>query len=347
MSSVDFLRTVPLFAGLDPKDLDAFLLVFQPVGFSAGEPLVRQGQAADSAYILQSGTADVVTALPGGGEVMVATLGPGSVLGEMALIENATRFATVVARSTVASYALDRDAFRMLLAQRNNAAFQIQYRIARTLCARLRELNTRILASESPEHAAPPIERKAMRGERRAPSFDFRKFLPVLPVFHRFSAPAIDEFARQATVVEPGRGEILFEQGAPCNTWYIVVRGAVEISSALGGRQRRIGILGPGRLCGLLALIEEEPHSMTAVAREDSLLLELDRAAFETLYSGSGRLAGGFQDAVNRELLQALARTNNQLTRLISQARIRDARAREADVAELQRALGTQDCRAA
>ncbi len=348
MSSSHFLRTVPLFAGLAPNDLDALLGIFQPVAFGSGEFLVRQGHAADSAYILESGTADVITALPGGGEVIVATLGPGSVLGEMALIESASRFATVVARSAVTSHALDRDSFRMLLAQRNNAAFQIQNRIARTLCARLRELNARILANETPEHVAPPVGRMAASDARRgAPSFDYRAFLGLLPVFRRFSPAEIDEFARLATVIEPSRGEIVFEQGTPSKMWHILVRGAVEISNANGGRHRRIGILGPGRLCGLLALIEEQPHSMSAAAREKSLLLELDRPAFDRLYSGSDRLASRFQDAVNQELLQALARTNNQLMRLISQARIRDARTKAADVEELQRALGTQDCRTA
>jgi CRP-like cAMP-binding protein len=348
MSSSDFLRTVPLFAGLTPQDLDTFLGIFQPVAFRSGECLVRQGQAADSAYILESGTADVIAALPGGGEVTVATLGPGSVLGEMALIESATRSATVVARSAVTGHALDRDSFRLLLAQRNNAAFQIQNRIARTLCARLRELNARILANETSEHATPSVGRTAASGAGRgAPSFDYRAFLPLLPVFRRFSPAEIDEFARLATVIEPGRGEIVFEQGTPSMTWYILVRGAVEISNAHGGRHRRIGILWPGRLCGLLALIEERPHSMSAAAREKSLLLELDRPAFDRLYSGNDRLASRFQDAVNQDLLQALARTNNQLMRLISQARIRGARASAAVASELQRVLVTQDCRAA
>ena len=124
-----------------------------------------------------------------------------------------------------------------------------------------------------------------------------------------------------------------------------MVRGAVEIANARNGRQHRIGILGPGRLCGVLALAEGQSHSMSAVARENSTLLELGKPAFDGLFSGRDRVSGKFQDAVNQELLQALARTNNQLTRLISQARIRGAQARRAYVEDLQRALSTQDCR--
>ena len=166
------------------------------------------------------------------------------------------------------------------------------------------------------------------------------------PFFRRFASPEIDEFAGLAAVMQRRRGERVFEQGAAGTAWYIVVRGAVEIANAHDGRRRQVGILGPGRLCGLLALIEERPHSMSAVAREDATLMEFDRRAFERLYCGADRLSSRFQEAVNQELLTALARTNNHLARLISQARIRDARTR-ADVEALQQALGTQDCRLA
>lgn len=142
------------------------------------------------------------------------------------------------------------------------------------------------------------------------------------------------------------RGAVIFSEDAPSGAAYVVVRGAVEITRRNGGAQCRIGILGPGRLCGVLALIEGEPHSMSAAAREHATLLELKKTAFDRLFQGRDRLAVRFQDAINQELLQALSRTNNHLTRLISQARIRARSGAQVEVEELQRALCTQDCRA-
>jgi CRP-like cAMP-binding protein len=341
LAALELIRNIPLFAGLDASELGEFLRIFERIELASGACLVRQGQPADCALVMESGDADVITALPGGGEATVATLGPGSVLGEMALLESGTRSATVIARSSVAGYSVERDSFRMLLAQRNDVAFQIQKRITLTLCRRLRELNARILDADTPESAAPAMAAR-VGGARRAPAFEWRTFLPVLPLLHRFTPLEIDTFADLASVVELDRGEMLFEQGTPSAGCYLVVRGAVEIANTRDGRRHRIGILGPGRLCGVLALIEGQPHSMGAVARERATLLGLDKAAFDRLFSGSDRVASRFQDAINQELLRALARTNNQLTRLISQARIRAARK---EVEELQRALCTQDCR--
>lgn len=349
---LEVIKSIPLFAGLEPRELEDFLRIFRRVSFDMGACLVRQGQPADSAFILESGTAEVITALPGGGEAAVAQLGPGSVLGEMALLDSGVRSATVIARAPTSGHLVERDSFRALLAQCSPAVFKVQRCITLTLCQRLRALNARIVASSVPGNGSlPPQTAVAVAqtplGQRTGCAFDYRAFLPILPVFQRFSTEDIDELAAQATVFDLPRKQTIFNEGDTSLACYIVVRGAIEITAAADGQRRRIGILGPGRLCGVLALIDGRPHSMTAVAREHTTLMEIDRVAFARIYDDHTRLAARFHDAINQELLQALARTNNHLTRLISQARIRARHDARIDVEELRRALCTQDCRAA
>ena len=341
---------IPLFAGIEHAELAGFLRIFQPVAFAAGAHLVRQGQPADSAFIIESGSAEAVTALPGGGELTLATLGSGSMLGEMALLDTGVRAATVVTRTPVSAFLIERDGFRMLLAQRDRAAFTVQNRVTRSLCQRLRELNARIVAADAPESAAPPLSGESAdpAGMRRGTcSFDYRAFLPILPLFRRFNAGELEDFVRRTGVIELDRGQVLFRQGDPGQSAFVIVRGALEIQHAENGRRHRIGILGPGRLCGVLALIEGQVHSMSATAREATVLLEIAKPAFDGLFNGHDPVAAKFQDAINRELLQSLARTTIHLTRLISQARIRGGRQEQKKAEALQRALGTTECRAA
>jgi CRP/FNR family transcriptional regulator, cyclic AMP receptor protein len=293
---------------------------------------------------------NVMTRLPGGGEAGVATLGPGCVIGEMALLDSGLRSATVVAREPVAGYFLERDGFHMMLAQRNRAAFTIQGRITRTLCRRLRELNARIFACDAPENVAPAADETGVSAgalQRGRSSFDYRAFLSVLPMFKTFSTAEVDTFAGLTEVLEIGGGQLLFRQGEASATCYVVVRGALEVTGVQDGLRHRIGVLGPGRLCGVIALVEGRPHSLSAVARERATLLEIGKAAFDRLFTGDDRLAAKFQNAINHDLLQALARTNNHLTRLISQSRIRGGRQDRKQAEELQRALATEDCRTA
>jgi CRP-like cAMP-binding protein len=336
---------VPLFAGLDPEDLQFVLRVARRLEFAKGVLLVRQGQTADSALVMESGSASVVSLLPGGGEVVMSELGPGSVLGEMALLDSGVRSANVVAREPTACLSMERDAFRMLIAQGNRAVLAINHRIMLGLCQRLRELNGKILSHSTPEHLAPA--EALQQGQRQRCTFDHRAFLPLLPVFRHFSAEEITVLDGAANVFDLPRGATLFSAGEQSDACYVVVRGALEISREQNGEHRRIGILGPGRLCGILALIEGAAHSMSASARERVTLMEIPRAIFVRYYNGTAHGALKFQQSVNQELLQALARTNNHLTRLISQARIREHGHHTDHVAhELGRALCEQDYRA-
>lgn len=346
----ELVSGISLFADLESDALEGLLGIFQRVTFEAGACLVRQGQPANSAYIVESGTAQVITMLPGGGNALVATLGPGSVFGEMALLERGTRSATVVADTALSGYSVERDRFRGLLAQSDRAAIAIQERIMRGLCRRLRDLNEKIIASEAPEAVAPPAvpvvaaSRPARRG---GCAFDFRRFLPLLPLLERFSAAEIDELAARGHVLELERGDVLFRQGEPCAACYIVVRGAVELSTSHQGRRHRLAILGPGRLCGHMGLIDSAPHSTSSAAREHTTLLELDKRSFLRLFQEADGLAEKFRDMINHNLLEALAHTTNHLTRLVSQARIRGRRKEQKQAEALQRALATEDCRTA
>jgi CRP-like cAMP-binding protein len=350
MTAAEIIRGISLFEGLAPSEIDGVLCVCERVEFAPAACLMRQGQPADSAFILELGSVEITTRLPGGGEAAVATLGPGSVIGEMALLDSGLRSATVVAREPAAGYFLERDGFHMMLAQRNRAAFTIQVRITRSLCQRLRELRARIIALDAPESVAPATHEPGASAEAAragGSSFDYRAFLPVLPLFRGFSSAEMEAVADLAWVRELGRGQSLFRQGESSTACHVVVRGAVELTGAQDGRRHRIGVLGPGRLCGVIALIEERPHSKSAAARERATLLEIGKAAFDRLFGGDDRIAAKFQSAINHELLQSLARTNNHLTRLISQSRIRGGRRERKQAEELQQALATEDCRTA
>jgi CRP-like cAMP-binding protein len=336
------VRSVPFFSGLTPAEIEGILAISRRLAFTPGAYLMRQGQAADGVFIVESGTADIMTALPGGGELTLASVNGGSVLGEMALLDGGVRSATVIARTPVDGYWIDRDAFRMLLAQRNPAVFAVQGHITLALCRRVRELNAGIVAGELATEDArslagpspPPIRRGSCH-------FDYRAFLPLLPVFRGLDGEDVEAISARAEVLDAPRGAVLVEQEAASSACYIVVRGAIELSTRHAGARHRIGILGPGRLCGHMGLIDGVPHTTTMTARENSTLLEIGKPAFEHLYNGCERINSKFRDAINRNLLEALAHTNNHLTRLISQARIREPGARA--VTELARMIVAQE----
>lgn len=88
------LPTVPLFVGLDDDEIEAIAHMAQRRQVDKGEKLIEQGRFGDSFYIVASGEAMVYIA-----DQYVASIGEGSAIGEMALIEHRPRNATVIAET--------------------------------------------------------------------------------------------------------------------------------------------------------------------------------------------------------------------------------------------------------
>jgi CRP-like cAMP-binding protein len=101
------LQAIPLFAGLGKKERRSVAQQADEVDVEAGRYLVREGEFAYEFFAIEEGTADVRR-----GEQYLAELGPGDFFGEMGLIGNVTRNASVIATSPLTVMVLTGSAFR-------------------------------------------------------------------------------------------------------------------------------------------------------------------------------------------------------------------------------------------
>jgi CRP-like cAMP-binding protein len=317
---------------------DKLRAIARPVSFAAGARLVRQGEPSRGAFLIAAGAVEAQVALPGGGTLAVAQLGEGDMFGEMALIERGVCSASVVARKAVEAWFIGRDDFRSLVASRDRDALEIQRNITRVLAGRLRALNEKVRSHPAAEDrpAEKPVRREGAPG---TPSFEWRAFLPLLPFFEGFDAYEIDELVGRGRAVALERGTWLFAPGEAASTCFVVVRGAVEIFSFHKNLQRRVTLAGPGELVGYLAVLEGKSHAAAARVRESACALELSAKDFLEVYNGDSGTSVSLQHAIHKSLLRALARTNTQLTRLISHAHLSAA---AKDAVDLEKALHGQ-----
>jgi CRP-like cAMP-binding protein len=318
--------TQPFLERLDGAARSLLLGVARPVSFTKGARLVRHGEAARGAWVLGRGTADATVVLPGGEILTVAKLGAGEMFGEMALCERGSCTATVTATADIDGWFIGREDFRALVAQRNPAAAAVQHAVTLVLSEKLRALNARVLELEESVGKPSDISGSAdpLAGVRRTKkvAFDVKPFLGLLPFFEGFDEAEIEEVAEVSSLIDLLRGQSVFAPGQTAEAMFIVVRGAVEI---VAGRGRRMAVLGPGQPFGYTGLLERRAHGSTARARENALLFEIPREAFEALYFGAGSASTKLHRAIQRSLLNSLGQTNRHLTRLISLARLRGA----------------------
>ncbi len=101
----------------------------------AGQPLFREGEQGDLMYVLISGTAEITVR-----NQLMETAEAGAILGEMAMIEDSTRSATVIAKSDCTLFPIARKRFNFLIQQTPNFALHIM----RVISGRLRKTDARL-----------------------------------------------------------------------------------------------------------------------------------------------------------------------------------------------------------
>lgn len=135
MISVELLRTVPFFQGLDPEVETAIQHRIKIREVQKKEVVFHRGTPGTTLYLMLSGRLQVISATDEGKEIGITFIGPGEIFGEIALIDGGTRSASVIATevSTVGTLAKD----HALWLFRNNPL--IAERIQKKLCATIRQ----------------------------------------------------------------------------------------------------------------------------------------------------------------------------------------------------------------
>jgi len=138
--SMLLLRNVPLFAVLPESQLALLTSMVSRKSFPRGTTIIAAGDQTESLYVVISGRLKVMISDDEGREVILAMLGPNEFFGEMGLIDDAPRSASVVALEACELLSLSKQNFKRCLAEN----FEMAMTVMRGLVTRLREADQKI-----------------------------------------------------------------------------------------------------------------------------------------------------------------------------------------------------------
>ncbi|HVX34519.1 MAG TPA: Crp/Fnr family transcriptional regulator [Solirubrobacterales bacterium] len=139
-SAIELLRSVPLFADLEEGELERFSHVAVPRSFPAGTRVFHEGDSSDACYIVSEGSFRVTREHSDGRAITLATLGPGEIFGELAMLDGDTRSASAESITDGTLLALPANDVRSLLARNPEIALKLVAGLVR----RLRAANMRL-----------------------------------------------------------------------------------------------------------------------------------------------------------------------------------------------------------
>ena len=137
---VDLLRRVPLFAQMDPAKLKLLAFTSQRMTFQPEQSLFKQGDSGDAAYVLMDGEAEVIAETPQGA-IPVAKIGKNAIIGEIAILCDVPRTATVKASTSLATLKIDKEDFLRLIREFPDMGIEIMRELADRLSRTTTELS--------------------------------------------------------------------------------------------------------------------------------------------------------------------------------------------------------------
>ena len=263
----EFIQFAPLFAGLTPSDQKLLSDRFVQNSAATGTVLFQAGDNADGLYLVGSGFVRLFTA---GGSTL-ATLGPGSVLGEDSLYRALPYDVSAHAVSALEYWKLTDADLRAIIVQYPAVGLKLSQNFG-SLIAQMQNYLVQQLGKTAELNGLP-----------------------------RHTLQAI---ADQLEPRKVGTGQPLYRAGDTAGGLFLVESGRIEIrpDSADGERQEA----GAGQLLGALALLTNKAQTATATAREETLLWALSVEDFQSIASRQP----GLRRSLGRKVSARLSRTD-------------------------------------
>ena len=136
---VEILKGVPLFSKVEPAKLKLIAFTGERMNYAAGQELFHQGDVGDAMYVILAGSADVLLETPNG-QIRLAELKKNSFVGDIAILSDVPRTATIKAREPLTTLKISKDMFYRLVAEFPQMAIEMM----RELAHRLEDTNQKL-----------------------------------------------------------------------------------------------------------------------------------------------------------------------------------------------------------
>jgi CRP-like cAMP-binding protein len=196
------------------------------------------------------------------------------------------------------------------------------WRVAASLCRQIQNVNRQLseaLTLQQPTSAAMSAAAAPISGpcgqSRPGDSIDVET-LSAFESFGKFSRRELRELLRLTRRWDLAKGTVIFTEGSPGGTCFLIVAGAVDVSVNARGQQQLLATLNAGSVFGQMSLIDGVPRSATCSAHTDIVLLEMEREPCEQFLNSGSATALKFLATLNEGLSLALRGADLRLMQL-------------------------------
>lgn len=252
MGEIPQVPPTPLFSDLQPAEFERLIELLAPVRVPGGTPICREGEPANSMFVIAQGSVSVYFTDAGGNKIALARLAEGDFFGEFALFEGGIRKASVESNEETELLELDKPNFDRVVAEFPAAAGVLRMfyyaRLADTFLAR---------------HS----------------------------LFGMLSREGRWDMVRKMTLQRYNPMQPILNEGDAGDALYMIRSGAVRIFTGKGDDAITLADLPVGEMFGEIAVINLQPRTATVLAMSEVEVYRLDRESARKLLSENKELA--------------------------------------------------------
>jgi CRP/FNR family transcriptional regulator, cyclic AMP receptor protein len=161
---IRFLLETPLFEDLEPSELAEVVGIMQFQRLREGQRVFSEGDDGEAWFVIFDGSATVTKVSSFGPDRTIAVLEQRAIFGEMAVLDDSSRSASVTAREETTLFKFPRGPFQELLEADSLAAYKLVHAMARVLCQRQRQITQQLSDAIEAQPAEPKTALKASLG---------------------------------------------------------------------------------------------------------------------------------------------------------------------------------------
>ena len=263
----DKLTKTKLFTHLNVTHLESLVQKSTLRNFATGSIICREGEFGDTLFAVLKGSVDVRINTAGYENLTLALLGEGNIFGEIAALSGYPRSATVIAKEDLEVLEIPGESLKELMKQ--SPEFK------------------QIIESLYTERAV-------------------KTYLRKVPLFANLNDSLIETLENRLNLKTYNSGDVIFREGDPGDSLYIIRSGFVKISKKHGDKEQIIGYLTQGNYFGEMALLETEKRTATISAFTKVELIQVLKEEFNMLLEADQRLAEDIKDIIIERKLKTL-----------------------------------------
>jgi ABC-type bacteriocin/lantibiotic exporter with double-glycine peptidase domain/CRP-like cAMP-binding protein len=306
------LTVFPAFAGWSADDRAQLADQLQPVEFVGGTRVVEQDAHATGLYLIVDGTVSIELTEPGLAAWTVTDLGPGTLFGEIGLLDGSPASASVVARTDVRLLHLPYARFQQMLQRGDVLAARAALSLGAIVAGRLRDAIRRYAEVTSSE--------PHRNDHRSAASADLPKGRRELPLAQTLLGAPLTSAEVEALEHAGARrtfpaGALLCSEGATADALFVLLAGQVAYRRAETGT---LGVAQPGALLAETSAFDAGPHATSLVATNDVAVFALGGETLVELILSGQRVGSKLLLAISEALVRSFRLANYRLREAVA-----------------------------